>query len=60
MTHLVFSSGGLLEHYMWNRWLLIGASDLEMVSYTMRSVGKAIAEAPHLQIIDTCWNTAMQ
>ena len=45
---------------MWNRWPLMSASDLEIVSCAMRRVVKAIAEAPHWQIIETYWNTAMQ
>ena len=45
---------------MWNRWPFMSASDLEIVSYAMRRVVKAIAEAPHWQIIETYWNTAMQ
>jgi len=38
----------------------MSASDLETVSYTMQHVSKALAEAPHWQIIETYWNTAMQ
>jgi len=45
---------------MWNRWPCISASDLEMVSYAKRRAAKALAEAPHWQIIETYWNTAMQ
>jgi len=60
MTHLVFPTGRLLELHMWNRWPFMSASDLEIVSYAMRRVVKAIAEAPHWQIIETYWNTAMQ
>jgi len=33
---------------------------MEMVSYAMRRVAKPLAEAPHRQIIETYWNTAMQ
>jgi hypothetical protein len=33
---------------------------LEMISYAMRRVSKALAEAPHWQIIETYGNTAMQ
>jgi hypothetical protein len=36
------------------------ANDLEMVCYAMRCVAKALAEAPHWQIIETYWNTTMQ
>jgi hypothetical protein len=60
MTRLVFAKGRLLEFNMWNRRLFMSASDLEMVSYTTRRIAKALAEAPHWQIIATYWNTAMQ
>jgi hypothetical protein len=52
--------GRLLEFYMWSRRAFMRVSDLEMVSYAMRRVAKALAEAPHWQIIETYWNTAMQ
>jgi len=45
---------------MWNRQPFMSASDLEIVSYATRRVSKALAEAPHWQIIETYWNTAMQ
>jgi len=45
---------------MWNRRPFMSASDLETVSYAMRRVSKALAEAPHWQIIETYWNTDMQ
>jgi len=45
---------------MWNRRPFVSASDLEMVSYTMRCIAKALAEGPHWQVIETYWNTAMQ
>jgi hypothetical protein len=60
MTRLVFATGRLLEFYMWNRWPFMSASDLEMVSYATPQVAKALAEAPHWQIIETYSNTAMQ
>jgi len=60
MTWLVFAMGRLLELYMWNRRPLMSASDLETVSYAMRRVSKVLAEAPHWQIIEMYWNTAMQ
>jgi hypothetical protein len=56
----VFATGRLLELYMWNRQLFMSASDLEKVSYATRHVAKALAEAPHWQIIETYWNTTMQ
>jgi hypothetical protein len=37
MMHLVFEPGRLMELYMWNGWLFMSASDLEMVSYTMNA-----------------------
>ena len=38
----------------------MSASELEMVSYGTRRAGKACADAPHWQIIEKYWNTAMQ
>jgi hypothetical protein len=60
MTRLVVAMGRLLELYMSNRRLLMNGSDFETVSYPTRRVAKAFAEAPHWQIIETYWNTAMQ
>jgi hypothetical protein len=60
MTRLVFAMGRLLELYMWNRRPFMSASHLEMVSHATRPVAKALAEAPHWQMIETYWNTAMQ
>jgi len=45
---------------MWHRRPFMSASDLETVSYAMRHVTKALAEAPYWQIIETYWNTAIQ
>jgi len=45
---------------MWNRRPFMSATDLETVSYATQRVSKALAEDPHLQIIETYWNTAMQ
>ena len=45
---------------MWNRRPSMSASDLETVSYATRRVSKALAEAPHWQIIETYGYTAMQ
>jgi len=45
---------------MWNKWPFMSASGLKTVSYAMQRVSKAFAEAPHWQIIETYWNTAMQ
>ena len=36
------------------------ASDLEMVSYAMQRITKALAEGPHWQIIETYWITAIE
>jgi len=60
MMRPVFATGRLLEHYMWNRSPFMSTSDMETVSYTTRRVLKALAEAPHWQIIETYWHTAMQ
>jgi len=60
MTRLVFATGRLLELYMWVSRPFMSASDLETVSYATRRVAKVLAEAPHWQIIETYWNTAMQ
>jgi hypothetical protein len=60
MTCLVFATGRFLELYMWNRRLFMSASNLETVSYATRHVSKVIAEGLPWQIIETCWNTAMQ
>ena len=60
MTHIVFAMGRLLELYMWNRRPFMSASDLETVSYATRRVAQALAEAPHCQVIEMYWNTAMQ
>jgi hypothetical protein len=59
MTRLVFATSRLLELYMWNRLPFMTASDLETVSYARRRIAKALAEAPHWQIIEMYWNTAM-
>jgi len=45
---------------MRNRWPFMSASDLETVSNTTRRVWKALAAAPHWQIIETYWNTSIQ
>jgi hypothetical protein len=59
MTLLVFATARLLELYMWNRLPFMSASDLETISYATRCVSKALTEAPHWQLIETYWNTAM-
>jgi len=60
MTRLLFATGRLLELYMWNRRPFISACNLEAVSYATQRVSKALAEAPHWQIIEMYWNTAVQ
>jgi hypothetical protein len=60
MTRLVFAMGRLLELSMWNRRPFMSASDFETVCYATRHVGKALADAPHWQIIEMYWNTTMQ
>jgi len=50
----------LMELYMLNRWRFMSASDLEMVSYATRHAAKALAEAPHWQILENYWNTTIQ
>jgi hypothetical protein len=60
LTRLVFATGRLLELYMWNRQPFMSPSDLETVIYATRRVSKALTEAPHCQIVETYWNTAMQ
>jgi len=45
---------------MKNRRPSMRASDLETVSDATRRVSKALAEAPHWQILETYWNTVMQ
>ena len=60
VTRLVFATARLLELYMWNRQSFMSASDLGMVSYVTRHIAKAFAEAPHRQLMEIYWNTAMQ
>jgi len=45
---------------MWKRRPFKSASNFEIVSYATRPVAKALAEAPHWQIIEMYWDTAMQ
>jgi len=56
----LFAMGRLLEIYRSNRRPFMSARNLEMVSYVMRCIAKAIAKAPYSQIIETYWNTTMQ
>jgi hypothetical protein len=60
MSRLAFGMGSLTELNMWNRRPLLSTCDLEMVSYATRCAVKALAEAPHWQIIEKYWNSAMQ
>jgi hypothetical protein len=50
----------LLELYMWNRRPFMSARDLETISYAARRFFTALADAPHWQIMEMYWNTAMQ
>jgi hypothetical protein len=59
MCH-VFTTGRLLEPYILNRQPLMSASDLKPVSYATQCISKALAVAPHWQIIVTYLNTSMQ
>jgi len=59
MMCVVSEMGRLLELHMLNRRPFMGASDVKTVRYGMRPVAKVLAEAPHWQIIETYWNTAM-
>jgi len=45
---------------MWNRRPFMSATDLETVGVATQSVLKALAGAPHWQIIEMYWNTAVQ
>jgi hypothetical protein len=58
MTRLVFATSRLVELYMWNKRPFMNANDLETVCYGTRRVAKAFTEGT--QIIEKCWNTAMQ
>jgi len=60
MTCCVFPMGRLLVHYKWTRWPCMNASDMEMVSYATWCVAKALAEAPHWQILVKYWNNTVQ
>jgi len=57
---LVFEIGRLLELYKLIRPPFMRASNLETVSYATQRILKALAEAPHWQIIVMYWNTALQ
>jgi hypothetical protein len=60
MTPLVLAMGRLMELYMWSRWAFMSASYLEMVCYATQRTAKTLAKAPHWQMIEMYWNTAMQ
>jgi hypothetical protein len=45
---------------MWNTQPCMSGSNLKIVSYALRRIGKALPEASHWQIIETYWNTSMQ
>jgi hypothetical protein len=60
VTCLVFAKVRLLVLYMCNRQPFMSASDLVTGSYATPHISKALAEAPHWQIIETYWNMDMQ
>jgi hypothetical protein len=45
---------------MGNRRPFLSASDMAIVSYAMQHIATAFAEAPHWQVIETYWITAMK
>ena len=45
---------------MWNSRPFIRASNWQMVGYEKWRVAKAFTDAPHCQIIEKHWSTAMQ
>jgi len=47
MRHLEFATVWLLELYMRNRWPVMSASNLKMVSYAPPHFATGLAEAPH-------------
>jgi hypothetical protein len=57
---LVFTKGRLMELYLWNRWPFMSTSGLQMVRYVTQHAVKAVADAPHWQIIEKYRNTTMQ
>jgi hypothetical protein len=60
MTLHVLATARLMEVYIWNRLPFMSASDLDLLRYATRHVSQSLAEAPHWQIIETYWDTAMQ
>jgi len=60
MARHVFATGRIVELSMWNRRPFMSASVLETVSYATQCVGNTLAKAPHWQIIEKNWNSAMQ
>jgi hypothetical protein len=58
--HLEFAEGRLMEPNMLNRRPCISANDFEMVTYAPQQAVKALAEAPHWQILEMYWNTTLQ
>jgi hypothetical protein len=51
MTRGVLPINWPLELFMWNRWPLMNANTLQIVSYEMQHVAKAFFEAPCWEII---------
>jgi hypothetical protein len=60
ITCHVFATGILLELYMWNRWPLMSACNMETVSYATWCVAQVLAEASYQQMTVMYWNTSMQ
>ena len=60
MTCPIFATSRLNELYVWARELGMSVSDIDNVSNSTRHVLGALVEAPHWQILDTYWNTAVQ
>jgi hypothetical protein len=60
MLRFVFTIGRLLEVYISNRHRYMSASDLEMVCYATQRIVKALPKAPYSQILEECWETALQ
>jgi hypothetical protein len=60
LMRLVCAMGKLMELWMRNWGPFMSASNLEWVSYATWCAAKALADAPHWQIIEKYWNTARQ
>jgi DNA-binding sugar fermentation-stimulating protein len=56
----VLATGRLMELTMWNRQMILIASDMETLCYKTRCVVKALADVQHWKIIEMYLNTAIQ